>query len=621
MTPSQELPAAPTATMFSAFTLVAADSHRTDIDGLRAIAVAGAILFHFGLLPRGYLGVDVFFVISGYLITGIIYRASKANTYSLAAFYGRRIRRILPLTLCVSFASLVVGMLVMLPDDLENLAQSVIATNLCANNILQAVTTRNYWDVVNEYKPLMHTWSLAIEEQYYLIYPFLFLPLQGRRVRYVLPLIGALAASSLLMYALEPAGYRRFYFLQYRFFELAVGGVVAILLDGRTVRHPFSALPLAAVIGLMVLPSADAIGSGLLVGQVFATCGVLASANRLNRFTASILENPVCCYVGRISFSLYMWHQVALAFARYAVWESLGPVQALVTLVAIGGLSMVTYHFVEQPFRSTTALPWRTVLTSLLLGYAATVGTAAYVYARAGVIRDVPELDITASDAMRNMHGVYNERVFQYDRGFSGDGGRVRVLVVGDSFARDWANILLESPFADTIELSYVYWSPLGGDDSLTERVICERGGMADVVFVSRATPELLAGWGLAGSRIWVVGPKNFGQNNGIYYNSSHRSPELQRSSVPDDILRENHALRRSFAPRFIDLISPLSDAANCVPVFTPEGRFISQDTRHLTRAGAQYYATVLEQVLVAAFDAAAVRRGSRDGATSAKRD
>ena len=617
--PRKTLRNGPTATMRSAFTLVPAAAHRTDIDGLRAIAVAGAILFHFGSLPQGYLGVDVFFVISGYLITGIIYRESKANTYSLAAFYGRRIRRIVPLTLCVSFASLVVGMLVMLPDDLENLSQSVIATNLCANNILQAVTTRNYWDVVNEYKPLMHTWSLGIEEQYYLIYPFLFLPLQGRRIRYVLPLIGAIAACSLLVYALEPAGYRRFYFLQYRFFELAVGGVVAILLDGRTVRHPFTALPLAAVIGLMVLPLKDATGSGLLVGQVFATCGVLASANTLSRFTASILENPVCAYVGRISFSLYMWHQVALAFARYTFWESLGPVQALVTLVVIGGLSMVTYHFVEQPFRNTAALSWRTVLTVLLLGYAGTMGAAGYVYARAGVIRDVPELGITATDAVRNMHGVYNDHVFQYDRGFNGDGRRVRVLVVGDSFARDWANILFESRFADAIELSYVYWSQLGGEDSLTEGVIRERGGMADLVFVSRATPELLADWGLAASKIWVVGPKNFGQNNGIFYNSSHRSPELQRSSVPADILRENATLRRAFGSRFIDLMAPLCDTENRVAVFTPEGRFISQDTRHLTRDGARYYATVLDGVLAAAFDEAAARRGSGDGSSPSK--
>lgn len=619
MKPCNSLRSGPAATMRSAFALVPAAPHRTDIDGLRAIAVAGAILFHFGLLPRGYLGVDVFFVISGYLITGIIYRESKANTYSLAAFYGRRIRRILPLTLCVSFTSLVVGMLVMLPDDLENLAQSVIATNLCANNILQAVTTRNYWDVVNEYKPLMHTWSLAIEEQYYLIYPFLFLPLQGRLVQYALPLIGTIAACSLLVYALEPEGYRRFYFLQYRFFELAVGGSLAILLDGRTVRHPFTALPLAVVIGLMVLPWDDATGSGLLVSQVFATCGVLASANRLNGFTASILENPVCSYVGRISFSLYMWHQVTLAFARYAVWESLGPVQALVALVVIGGLSMVTYHFVEQPFRNTAALSWRTVLTVLLLGYAGTMGAAGYVYARAGVIRDVPELGITTTNAVRNMHGAYNERVFQYDRGFFGHGGRIRVLVVGDSFARDWANILLESRFADAIELTYVYWSQLGGDDSVTKGVIRERGRMADLVFVSRATPELLADWGLDGSKIWVVGPKNFGQTNGIFYNSSHRRPERQRSRLPDDILRENDTLRRAFASRFIDLISPLCDTATCVPVFTPEGRFISQDTRHLTRDGARHYATVLDGVLAAAFDEAAARRGSGDGSSPSR--
>ena len=157
------------------------NSYRNDIDGLRAIAVLAVIIFHFGFLPNGYLGVDVFFVISGYLITGIIYNELNENRFSMINFYLRRTRRIIPLALFISMVSLSIGVATMLPDDLENLAQSVASTNLFSNNILQAITTKNYWDVVNEYKPLMHTWSLGIEEQYYLFYPLLFL-LVGKKV-------------------------------------------------------------------------------------------------------------------------------------------------------------------------------------------------------------------------------------------------------------------------------------------------------------------------------------------------------------------------------------------------------------------------------------------------------
>lgn len=145
--------------------------YRHDIDGLRAIAVLAVIFFHFGVLPAGYLGVDVFFVISGFLITGIVVNQIDAGKFTILGFYLRRTRRIIPLSLFVGMVALFVGMLCMLPDDLENLSQSVIATNLFGNNVLQAVTTKNYWDVVNEFKPLMHTWSLGVEEQYYLFYP------------------------------------------------------------------------------------------------------------------------------------------------------------------------------------------------------------------------------------------------------------------------------------------------------------------------------------------------------------------------------------------------------------------------------------------------------------------
>ncbi|MFM7137610.1 MAG: acyltransferase family protein [Planctomycetota bacterium] len=592
--------------MLPFFQFLPTESHRKDIDGLRAIAVAAAILFHVGVLPKGYLGVDIFFVISGFLITGIIYRESQAGMYSLTRFYLRRARRILPLTIVVSLAAMIIGMVVMLPDDLENLAQSVIATSLCANNVLQALTTRNYWDVVNEYKPLMHTWSLAIEEQYYFLYPFLFVPFQRKRARLVLPVIGVMAAVSLTLFLLEPAGYQRFYFLKYRFFELAIGGVVAVLLRGRVVDYPFSGIPLVGAVLVLLLPLAGVSGTVLLLAEVFLTCGVLATANSRNRFAASLLENPISIYVGRISFSLYMWHQLVLAFVRYAWWPRMSVLQLCVVMGGIVCLSALTYRAVEQPFRSFRGSSLRAMLAWLLLGYGITLGLAGYVYARAGVIRDVPELGISSNAFVRNMHGAYNDRVYRYDRPFSDDGRRVKVLVVGDSFARDWANVLRESRFDTSIEICYCYYTPLGdGDHGATAENVRERAGAADVVFVSRGTPELLMRLGLASTNVWVVGPKNFGANNGVYYNSWRTQKTAARSPVPDEMLRENDSLSQAFAPRFIDLVTPLLDAEKRVPVFTPDGRFISQDTRHLTQDGARYFAKVLDGDLARALSIA----------------
>ncbi|MGV4462924.1 acyltransferase family protein [Ornithobacterium rhinotracheale] len=136
--------------------------YRIDIDGLRALAVISVIAFHFGFLPNGYLGVDIFFVISGFLITSIAYNEVQNDKFSVAKFYERRIRRIIPLLLVVTTISLFLGMLLMLPGDLENLAQAAVASNLSANNILMMITSSDYWNVTNEYKPLMHTWSLGI---------------------------------------------------------------------------------------------------------------------------------------------------------------------------------------------------------------------------------------------------------------------------------------------------------------------------------------------------------------------------------------------------------------------------------------------------------------------------
>jgi peptidoglycan/LPS O-acetylase OafA/YrhL len=207
--------------------------YRPDIDGLRAIAIIPVILFHLGYLSNGYLGVDVFFVISGYLITGLVYNEVVENKFSILKFYERRIRRIFPLVLFTTLIAFLLGLIFMLPDDLENLSQSVFASNFSANNILMKITSADYWAVKNDYKPLMHTWSLGIEEQFYLLYPVIFFFLNGDKKKFILPLLIFLTILSLTAFFISTDVPSKFYFLQYRFFELSFGGICAIYFSKR----------------------------------------------------------------------------------------------------------------------------------------------------------------------------------------------------------------------------------------------------------------------------------------------------------------------------------------------------------------------------------------------------
>ena len=201
--------------------------YRSDIDGLRAIAVFSVIFFHLKCTNNGYLGVNVFFVISGYLITSIIFKEVENNTFSILKFYERRIRRIIPLVLFTSFIAFILGLVFMLPDDLENLSQSVIASNMSLNNLLMFKTSSNYWAIKNDFKPLMHTWSLGIEEQFYLFYPFIFFFLKKKKST-ILKVLIVTTIVSLIAFIFSNNTSAKFYFIHYRFFELSIGGIAAI---------------------------------------------------------------------------------------------------------------------------------------------------------------------------------------------------------------------------------------------------------------------------------------------------------------------------------------------------------------------------------------------------------
>jgi len=566
-------------------------AYRRDIDGLRGIAVLAVVAFHLGWLPHGYLGVDVFFVISGFLITGICLREADAGRFSITGFWMRRIRRILPLVCVVVSASLIVGALTMLPDDLENLAASVIATNLFANNILQAITTRDYWDVVNEYKPLMHTWSLGIEEQYYLIFPALVLLLMKTSIRFFSAALFFLALLSLGLYVAEEVEYRRFYLLQHRFFELATGGVIAVALHRRC--PPLKAGWLGLLALLMLLTIDVSMDPRIRLMLVLLASGLLLMSDNLrDPVSGAVLSNVLIVFVGVISFSLYMWHQVVFAHARYGFLPQITPSWGMFLTAVCLGLSWLTWRFIERPFRDTRRTASMTVLAFVAAGLLTSSLGAAAIYLRGGVLRSVPELDIEAGSGERYSHQAYNHRILGYDRPFP-EADTTKVLVVGNSFARDWANVLLESPRSKSMVLSY---------RRELDAEAASRMGVADVVYLYSADPDRGSG-GYPEDRTWFIGSKSFGVSNGIFYNRPRDAQYCSQRALPDPTyLAADRRIRAFAGPRHIDILGRLRDPSGSVPVFTPECRFISMDTRHLTRAGAVFLAHLFADDITAHF-------------------
>lgn len=569
-------------------TFTHSDKYRKDIDGLRAYAVIAVVIFHIGYLPNGFLGVDVFFVISGYLITGIIYRKLKNKNFSIKDFYIRRTKRIIPLVSFICLISLIMGVIFMLPDDLENLAQSVIATNFFNNNTLQILTTKNYWDVINELKPLMHTWSLAIEEQYYLFYPFLFLLVAKIKLRFILPVLALLTLLSIVLFLLPFQDYNKFYLLPFRFFELSLGGIAAIVLNGKIIKHPFSVYLTIALIFILCIELPFINNNFLIILTVLITCGILISDNNKNRISSYIFENKTAVFIGKISFSIYMWHQLLLAFGRYTMFKDITFTNSFFIILTTILLSTATYYFIEQPFRNR--IKTKNVIRILISVLLITTGTSFYIYYRGGILKDIPELNIKKADAQINMHAQYNDAVKEMDKEFV-NSKKTKVLVIGDSFARDWCNVLLESKFSKDIQISYIF-NPVAHPD------LKDRAKESDYIFLSDFTKNQFDKLNIDKSKTWNVGTKNFGINNGIYYNYSGKDYCFQRTELESGYLRRNQKLKKEWGLRYIDLIGLVINNKKTVPIFTEDCKFISQDCRHLTKSGAVYFARKVEKKL-----------------------
>ena len=345
--------------VFAAGEVASIARYRADIDGLRAIAVTSVVLFHTGLaaVGGGFVGVDIFFVISGFLIGDIVDREIRSGRFSFAAFYARRARRILPALVVVSAVTVGFGLILLGPAEMQRLAASVAAALTGVSNLWFWATT-GYFSPDARGEPFLMTWSLGIEEQFYLFLPPLLLLLNRIGARATLPAIAAITLVSLLLSIFLTSHFpsEAFYLLPARAWELGIGVLLALLAASRVppislrLREGLGWLGLAAVAGSIALFDHHLAFPGIaaLLPTLGAAALILSEGSIVNR---RFLSSRAFVGIGLISYSWYLWHWPLLALVRICAVEA--PSVALMTSVALLSLvpAWLSWRFVERPFR------------------------------------------------------------------------------------------------------------------------------------------------------------------------------------------------------------------------------------------------------------------------------
>lgn len=507
----------------------------------------------------------------------------------------------------------------MLPDDYENLSESVIASDLFSNNILSAITVVDYWKVTNAYRPLMHTWYLGILFQFYIVFPLIVLI--TRKITNVMRLgfiknmelvLISLSILSFLLYldANIPNG-DKFYYLPYRFYEISLGGLAGMFIyhrQGRLMDNSIwsggAFIFLLLVIYSSIFPiwtneinfdlvdgtkaaSSSLVSQNvLLITTVMLTSFFVISNNMQNIIVRRLINVRLLCTLGIMSYSIFLWHQPILAFYRYFFTSELSVFFTIVFFLVVFAISFVSFHIIEKKVKVCARTRVISVVALLLI-----LACSSSIFMRAGVVRDVPELNVQKGDVHRNMHAEYNDRIYRYDKDFTNNEGKPNVLIIGNSFARDWGNILLESDMADKINLSYIY--KLEEKKSHVDRI-----RNSDYIFFfgwKHDLPNCLWDNKKQTAKVMGIGTKNFGESNGVIYKHRHQTHYYDQSITINPVFYEiNQMLKSEWKENYVDLLGVISNDDETVPAFSTEHKLISQDCQHLTKGGASYYAKMI---------------------------
>jgi peptidoglycan/LPS O-acetylase OafA/YrhL len=568
---------------------------RSDINGVRALAVLPVLFFHarLPLFSGGFLGVDVFFVISGYLITEKLLASFVSGKFSFANFYDNRIRRIIPALLLVSACTTAISFLFMVPNSLKNYGESLVATMLSANNILLYLTS-GYWGVAAEFKPLYHTWSLGVEEQYYLIAPLLLYFLYrniGHRDAAIRGLVLFLLAASFFLTLVLSDKEFKFLIIYFRAWELLAGALLALSANKNRSRPYLSALGLLLLLTSYAAPYLLGKNQAVVVViPVIGTCLIIRFSS-IGNITGKLLSVKPLTFIGLISYSVYLWHQPILAFVRLSSAQEPYRLELLAYSLLSLPLGYVSWRYVENVFRNKAIVPARVLYASVCMGIGLNLMIGYTLYRTYGFQNLAPHF------AYGTNPEAYMDKARELSSSSFSNSGKVRTLVVGNSFARDYINMMRETGHLDSLDVVYAEqscsnkksgdfdallaasdlvvfsndWGRLPGNDDVVEAYSCYR-------YMRRKSS----------GRVVVLGPKNFGWNNDFVKFVRGSLADIRVAPV-DTVAIFNESAKALIRDDYVDVLGLVSDQEGKVPVFTPDGKFITYDANHLTQAGARY--------------------------------
>lgn len=612
--------------------------YRPEIDGLRTIAVLPVILFHAEIAPfhGGYVGVDIFFVISGYLITSLLLGDIAAGKFSILNFYERRVRRILPALFTVMLATLPFAYIFLLPTEFEAYGKSLIAVPTFVSNVL-FWSERGYFGAAADLKPLVHTWSLAVEEQFYIFFPPLlaFLAYRARWLKagaFGLIFVLSLGASWYLTRLHFETG---FYLPVSRIWELLTGAACAVWLRSRAPVPGLAGAAMAAAGLALIFWSVFAFDSSTVFPGVMAaipvagTALVILSALSGNP-VAGVLASRPFVFVGLLSYSLYLWHQPVFAFLRHAGHGS--ETALLASLPLVLAASWLSYRFVETPVRRNRSLTRARIFGLALAGSLFFIAVGAVIVATRGAIDRYPPEDVAIMEQF-NAAPAYSEAAFNAAqfRAFD-NSGRRKVVIAGDSYGRDFYNIIIEAGMEETHQFSTKRINSECGN-IFTQRDLSQHisalkeercrvmgrldsAEMQDIVrqadeiwLVSRwfdwvidYLPETIENLEKAyDARILIFGIKNLGEVNlpwALEIPPAER-PGYRQPAAPFFVRVNEHFRSKVPAKNRVELLDPFceGDHRRC-RVFSDEGLILTIDGGHLTQAGAHYFAPVLKRLI-----------------------